>query len=195
MNAISRTVFKGAELPEYFVRTITVTFPSGTSFGTRAMICPVLLTESLLAVLYSVPSFRGGKTPRQNRFSSPTPYDLFSSGCPVHFRLRGSAPISNADIMRYSLRACSLCFTASIIVSILPVYSVFTVPVLTYSKKPLNSLFSAFLKASAFIITFFVPSRNKNKNKREKFLQLLFRRDAGKGTQECIRTYILELSG
>ena len=68
------------------------------------------------------------------------------------------ASISNADIMRYSLRACSLCFTASIIVSILPVYLVFAAPVLIYSKKPFSSISSALLNACALIITFFAPS-------------------------------------
>ena len=37
LNSISRTVFKGAELPEYLVRTITVTVPSGISLGMRAI--------------------------------------------------------------------------------------------------------------------------------------------------------------
>ena len=55
LNAISRTVFKGAELPEYFVLTITSTFPSGTSLGTRAMIWPGLLSERRRLALYSVP--------------------------------------------------------------------------------------------------------------------------------------------
>ena len=45
------------------MRTITVTAPAGTSLGTRAMIWLILLTESLLAVLYSVPLFRGRKHP------------------------------------------------------------------------------------------------------------------------------------
>lgn len=40
LNAISRSSFKGAELPEYFVRTMTVTFPAGSACGTRAMIWP-----------------------------------------------------------------------------------------------------------------------------------------------------------
>ena len=56
LNTISRTVFKGTELPEYLVRTITVTSPSGTISGMRAIICPILLTERRRLVLYSVPS-------------------------------------------------------------------------------------------------------------------------------------------
>ena len=56
LNTISRTVFEGVELPEYLVRTITGTSPSGTVSGMRAIICPILLTERRRSVLYSVPS-------------------------------------------------------------------------------------------------------------------------------------------
>ena len=45
LNAISRCSFKGAELPEYFVRTMTVVWPSGSACGTRAMIWPGLSAQ------------------------------------------------------------------------------------------------------------------------------------------------------
>ncbi len=66
--------------------------------------------------------------------------------------------ISKVDVNLYSCLACSLFFTVYIISSILLVNSLFALPVLRYSKKSFKSLPLVSLKASAFIIIFFVPS-------------------------------------
>ena len=68
------------------------------------------------------------------------------------------ASISKVDINLYSCLACSFSFIVCITSSILLVNSLFAFPVLRYSKNSFNSLSLVSLKASAFIITFFVPS-------------------------------------
>lgn len=78
LNAISRSSFKGAELPEYFVRTMTVVWPSGSDAGTRAMIWPGLLTDRRLVVLYSVPSAALKNTPDKKHTSVYAFYPEFS---------------------------------------------------------------------------------------------------------------------
>ena len=59
----SRSSFNAAPLPEYFVRTTTVTLPAGTVLGTRAMSWLGLLTDRRCSVLCSLPSAATKNTP------------------------------------------------------------------------------------------------------------------------------------